>query len=104
MVLFNNRNVVKSVIFVGILATMAGVINNYAASGMIMNDITAIESYRYVIKDCYTSSGEDITHKVNHYTHNVNGSISFSTETGERKTIPYPYFSISTADGKFIPY
>lgn len=95
----------KTLIFVGILATMAGVINNYAAAGMVMNDIAAAgTSYRYVIKDCYTSSGEDITHKVNHYTRNVNGSISFRTETGERKTIPYPYFSVSTADGKFILY
>lgn len=95
----------KTLIFVGILATMAGVINNYAAAGMIKNDITAVgTSYRYVIKDCYTSSGEDITHKVNHYTRNVNGSISFSTETGERKTIPYPYFSVSTTDGKVILY
>lgn len=95
MALFNSRNVVKSVIFVGILATMAGVINNYSAAGM---------SYQYVIKDCYTSDGEDITHKVNYYTRNVNGSISFSTEAGERKTIPYPYFSVSTADGNYILY
>lgn len=95
----------KTLIFVGILATMAGVINNYAAAGMIKNDIAAAGmSYRYVIKDCYTESGEDITHKVNHYTRNVNGSISFSTETGERKTIPYPYFSVSTADGDYILY
>lgn len=95
----------KTLIFVGILATMAGVINNYAAAGMIKNDITAVgTSHRYVIKDCYTSSGEDITHKVNHYTRNVNGSISFNTETGERKTIPYPYFSVSTADGNYILY
>ena len=96
----------KTLIFVGILAAMAGVINNYAAAGMIKNDIAAVAgtSYRYVIKDCYTSSGEDITRKVNHYTRNVNGSISFSTETGERKTIPYPYFSVSTADGNYILY
>lgn len=95
----------KTLIFVGILATMAGVINNCAAAGMIKNDITAAgTSYRYVIKDCYTSSGEDITHKVNHYTRNVNGSISFSTETGERKTIPYPYFSVRTANGDYILY
>lgn len=95
----------KTLIFVGILATMAGVINNYAAAGMIKNDITAAGTpYRFVIKDCYTASGEDITHKVNYYTRNVNGSISFSTETGERKTIPYPYFSVSTADGNYILY
>ena len=95
----------KTLIFVVILATVAGVINNYAAAGMIKNDIAAVgTSYRYVIKDCYTSSGKDITHKVNHYTRNVNGSISFSTETGERKTIPYPYFSVSTADGNHILY
>lgn len=95
----------KTLIFVVILATVAGVINNYAAAGMIKNDIAAVgTSYRYVIKDCYTSSGKDITHKVNHYTRNVNGSISFSTETGERKTIPYPYFSVSTADGNYILY
>ena len=95
----------KILIFVVILATIAGVINNYAAAGMIKNDITAVgTSYRYVIKDCYTSNGEDITHKVNYYTRNVNGSISFRTETGERKTIPYPYFSVSTADGDYILY
>lgn len=95
----------KTLIFVGILATMAGVINNYAAAGMTKNDIAAVgTSYRYVIKDCYNSNGEDITHKVNYFTRNVNGSISFNTETGERKTIPYPYFSVSTADGNFILY
>lgn len=95
----------KILIFVVILAIMAGVINNYAAAGMIKNDITAVGTpYRFVIKDCYTTSGEDITHKVNYYTRNVNGSISFSTETGERKTIPYPYFSVSTADGNYILY
>lgn len=95
----------KILIFVGILATMAGVINNYAAAGMIKNDITAVgTSYRYVIKDCYTSNGKDITHKVNYYTRNVNGSITFNTEAGESKTIPYPYFSVSTADGNYILY
>ena len=96
----------KTLIFVGILATMAGVINNYAAAGMIKNDIAAVAgtSYRYVIRDCYTSAGEDVTYKVNHYTRNVDGSISFNAENGKRKTIPYPYFSVNTADGNYIPH
>lgn len=95
----------KILILVGILATMSGAINNYAAAGMAENDITSMSAeYRYVIRDCYNSNGEDITHKVNYYTRNVNGSISFDTETGERKTIPYPYFSVSTADGNYILY
>lgn len=94
----------KTLIFVGILAGMAGIINSYAASGLIKNNLPPMMSYRYVIRDCYTSTGEDVIHKVNHYTRNVNGSISFSTEAGVRKTIPYPYFSVNTADGNYIPH
>lgn len=93
------------VLLVG-LAIAAGIINSYAASGLIENSIPSVPevTYRYVINDCYTSSGESIEHKVNHYVHNVDGSISFDTDDGKRKTLPYPYFSVSTADGEYIIY
>ena len=40
----------KTLIFVGILATMAGVINNYAAADMIKNDIAAVGDSNYFIE------------------------------------------------------
>ena len=96
----------KTFIFLVGLAITAGIINSYAASGLIENSIPSVQevTYRYVINDCYTSSGESIEHKVNHYVRNVDGSISFNTDDGNRKTIPYPYFSVNTAEGNLVLY
>lgn len=96
----------KTFILITGLAITAGIINSYAASGLIANSIPSVQevAYRYVIKDCYTSYGESVEHKVDHYVRNVDGSISFNTTDGKSKTIPYPYFSVNTADGNLILY
>ena len=94
----------KTFICIGILAIASGVINSQAIESMADAQLSITPKYKYIITDCYSSEGEHEKHLVNDYKRNVDGSISFNTTDGKRKTIPYPYFSVSTADGDYILY
>ena len=81
------------------LAIVTGVINSQAIESMADAQLSITSKYKYVITDCYSSTGEDEKYLVNDYKRNLDGSISFNTTDGKSKTIPYPYFSVNTADG-----
>ena len=87
------------------LAIATGVINSQAIESIADAQLSITSNYKYVITDCYSSpTGEDEKYLVDDYKRNVDGSISFNTPSGKSKTIPYPYFSINTADGNLILY
>ena len=89
----------KTLICIGMLAIVTGVINSQAIESMADAQLSITSKYKYVITDCYSSTGEDEKYLVNDYKRNLDGSISFNTTDGKSKTIPYPYFSVNTADG-----
>lgn len=94
----------KTFICIGLLTIASGVINSQAIESLTDARLSIASDYRYIITDCYSSAGEYEKHLVNYYTRNVDGSISFNTTDGKSKTIPYPYFSVNTADGNLILY
>ena len=48
----------------------------------------------YVISDSYNGIDKRIYHYINHYTTNVDGSISFISHDGTNTWIPYPYYYV----------
>ena len=95
----------KTFICIGLLTIAAGVINSQAIESLTDARLSMASGYKYIITDCYSSAGGKYEkYLVNDYTRNVDGSISFNTPDGKSKTIPYPYFSVNTADGNLILY